>query len=53
MGNEAAKKSYRKLGFNEVHEIVDSEFEAQYGVPGVVHMSLRSLASVTRIGWLF
>ena len=40
IGNEAAKKSYRKLGFNEVHEIVDSEFEAQYGVPGVVHMSL-------------
>ena len=40
MGNEAAKKSYRKLGFNEVNKIVDSEFEAQYGVPGVVHMSL-------------
>jgi ribosomal protein S18 acetylase RimI-like enzyme len=40
MGNEAAKKSYRKLGFKKVHEIVDSEFEAQYGVPGVVHMSL-------------
>ena len=40
MGNEAAKKSYRKLGFNEVYEKVDSEFEEQYGVPGVVHMSL-------------
>ena len=40
MGNEAAKKSYRKLGFSEVYERVDSEFEEQYGVPGVVHMSL-------------
>ncbi|MBT6579695.1 MAG: GNAT family N-acetyltransferase [Cellvibrionales bacterium] len=40
IGNEAAKKSYRKLGFKEVNEMVDSEFEAQYGVPGVVHMSL-------------
>ena len=40
IGNEAAKKSYRKLGFKEVNEILDSEFEAQYGVPGVVHMSL-------------
>jgi len=40
MGNKAAKKSYRKLGFSEVDEKVDSEFEEQYGVPGVVHMSL-------------
>ena len=40
IGNEAAKKSYRKLGFKEANEMVDSEFEAQYGVPGVVHMSL-------------
>lgn len=40
IGNEAAKKSYRKLGFKEVNKIVDSEFESQYGVPGVVHMSL-------------
>ena len=40
VGNEAAKKSYTKLGFIKTHEILDSEFESQYGVPGVVHMNL-------------
>lgn len=40
VGNEAAKKSYRKLGFKEVNTIKDNDFATQYGVPGVVHMSL-------------
>lgn len=40
VGNEAARKSYRKLGFIEVDKILDDEFEAQYGVSGVVHLSL-------------
>ena len=39
VGNEAAKKSYKKLGFNEFKQLVDSEFESLYGVAGVVHMN--------------
>ncbi len=40
VGNDAAKNIYRKLGFTESHELLDKEFEAQFGVAGVVHMKL-------------
>ncbi len=39
-GNAAAKKIYRKLGFKESHELLDKEFEEQFGVSGVMHMKL-------------
>jgi GNAT superfamily N-acetyltransferase len=40
VGNEAAKKVYRRLGFKETHEFMDKDFEREFGTPGVVHMSL-------------
>jgi ribosomal protein S18 acetylase RimI-like enzyme len=40
IGNEAAKKVYRSLGFNETHELLDKDFENDFGTPGVMHMRL-------------
>lgn len=41
VGNDPAKKLYRRLGFVETHESLDSEFQELFGAPGVVHMMRR------------
>jgi len=40
IGNNAAKKVYRRLGFAETHELVDKDFENSFGTPGVMHMRM-------------
>lgn len=39
-GNDQACKAYTRLGFDFVHELLDSGFEAQYGSAGVAHMQM-------------